>query len=355
MFNLIDRYISRQVIISSLLMLFLLASLRSMFGLLDELGALGRGDYQLSDALLYTGLMFPARLLEFFPMSVLIGALFGLGNMASNSELTVMRAAGMTTWRIAGSAIKASLLLMLLVISISEWIVPHSSKAAHQLRTGAISGGELSFSKTGLWAKKDGQIIQIGNVLSDGQLRDLSLYQLSFEQGLESIIKAEKAVKSDHQWILQNVIETQFFKQQVKTTYQDTRLWVNPLEQSQIDTLTLEPETLNLVGLVDYLEYSRESGLESKALELALWNKILQPVAIAVMMFMAASFVFGPMRNVSMGARILSGVMLGFVFHLANKSFGPVSLVFDFWPLIGALIPLIIFTSVGYWLMKRNS
>lgn len=355
MFSLLDRYIARQVIFASLMMLLLLATLRSFFSLIDELGDLGKGGYQLSDALLYVSLMFPGRLLEFFPMSVLIGALFGMGNLAANSELTVMRAAGVTTWRIAGSTIKASIILMLFVLIIGEAIAPISSKAAQQLRTAAISGGELSVSKTGLWARHQNKIIQIGNILTDGQLRDITIYQLSQNDRLESIVKANNAYKTAEQWQLNQVTEINFSDNQILTQSSESRVWDNPLEQEQLDTLTLEPETLNLVGLFNYIDYLEQNNMESESYVLAAWRKLMQPLAIAVMMFLAVSFVFGPMRDVSMGARILSGVLLGFGFHLASQSFGPISLVFDIWPLLGALLPLLLFASLAYWLMKRNS
>jgi len=354
MIKLVDRYIARQVIVTSLVVLILLVSLRSLFSLLDELGDLDKGSYQLADALLYVGLLIPSRLIEFFPMSVLIGALFGLGSMASNSELTVLRAAGMTTWQIAGSAVKASLILALLVIAISEWIAPASNKSAQQLRTSAISGGGLSFSKTGLWAKRQNEMIQIGSILNDGKLKDISLYQISNIQTIESIIKADSAVYSGENWLLQNVVETQFDEEKVNIIKQNSRIWVNPLAQSQIETLALEPDSLNIIGLLNYLEYLSENQLDAKNFKLAFWRKILLPLSIAIMMFLAASFVFGPMRDVSMGARILSGVMLGFVFHLAVQSFGPISLVYNFWPFVGAIMPLVLFSSLALWLMKKS-
>jgi len=353
MFNLIDRYIARQVISASLLILFLLASLSSLFGLLNELTSLGKGSYQFSDALLYTGLTLPSKLIEFFPMSVLIGALFALGAMASSSELTVMRASGMTTWRIAGSSLKASLILMLVLVLVGEGVAPRATKAAQQLRTAAISGGELSFSQTGLWAKRNNEIIQIGRLLNDGQLRDLTIYQLSLKSRLNRIIQAQQAYQNGTDWVLQGVVETRFYSDKIETTKSPSKIWLQPLAHSQIETLTLEPETLNIAGLLDYIEYLSANALESKPFELALWRKILQPLAIAVMMFLAASFVFGPMRNASMGGRILSGVLLGFVFHLANQSFGPVSLVFNTWPLIGAALPLFIFAGAAWQLMKK--
>lgn len=353
MFNLLDRYIARQVIGASLLMLLLLAALRSLFSLIDELGDLDRGGYQLSDALLFVALMFPSRIMEFFPMSVLIGTLFGLGTMAANSELTVMRAAGVTTWRIAGSAIKSSLILMLLVVVIGELVTPVSSKAAQQLRTSAISGGELSVSRTGLWARYQNQIIQLGNILTDGRLTEVNIYELNDKRSLQKIIKAETAQKQEENWLLHKVTEIEFSEGTIHTTFDETRIWVNPLEQDQLDSLTLEPDTLNLRGLINYIDYLKQNNMQAEVYVLAAWRKLMQPLAIAVMMFVGVSFIFGPMRDVSMGARILSGVMLGFAFHLANQSFGPVSLVFNILPFIGAIIPLLLFTALGYLLMKR--
>ena len=67
MIKIVDRYITRQVVASSLLVLFLLVSLRSLFSLIDQLDDLDKGAYQLSDALLYVGLLIPARINELFP------------------------------------------------------------------------------------------------------------------------------------------------------------------------------------------------------------------------------------------------------------------------------------------------
>ncbi len=325
-----------------------------MFSLLDELGDLGKGVYQISDALLYVSLMFPTWLLEFFPMSVLIGALFGMGSMAANSELTVMRASGMTTWRIAGATIKASFILMVFVVIVGEWLSPVSGRVAQQIRTSAISGGDLSFSKTGLWAKKGQQIIQLGNVLSTGELGKITLYEMNEQNNLVSIVRAEKGQFDGHRWILHKVQEIKFQAEQVVTVNSTRKVWDNPLEDDQLETLVLEPESLNLLGLYNYLNYLSDNNMETREFELALWRKIMQPVSIAVMMFLAVSFIFGPMRSVSMGARILSGVLFGFVFYMANQSFGPISLVFNLPPFLGATLPLIVFAMLGYGLMKRN-
>jgi lipopolysaccharide export system permease protein len=370
MISLIDRYIGRQIIVSSLFVLCMFALLQSAFSFLDEVGKTDRGNYQVSDALLYVWLMLPSRILDFFPMSVLVGSLFALGNLASNSELTVLRAAGMTTWRITGSAIKASLLLMLLVIINSEWIAPQATQSAKQLKVNAISGGDLSFSQSGLWAKQKDQVIQIGKLINANQLQQLTIYQLNQNYQLASILQAENATKItataqpisaeklnllEEQWQLNQVIETIFHADRVETNHSEHRLWFNPLQTEQLNSLALEPESLNIAGLLSYMTYLESNNLETNNYELALWRKFLQPLVIAVMLFLAASFVFGPMRDVSVGAKIMTGIMLGFAFHIANQSFGPVSLVFNFWPFAGAFLPLLLFAGLAYWLMQKNS
>ncbi|MCW8879236.1 MAG: LPS export ABC transporter permease LptG [Kangiellaceae bacterium] len=354
MFNLLDRYITKQLVISSLFILMVITGLQVLLGFLNELGDTGEGSYGVGDAVLFTALMIPARVLEVFPMSVLVGSLSALGTMASNSELTVMRAAGVTTWRIAGSAIKGSLILMVLVVIVSEWVAPASTKAAQQLRAAAVSGGEVSLANNGMWAKGEGKVVHIESLYNDSQLGNITIYQIDDNQ-LTSVLKAERAEQKNDVWELLGVTTVQFRDNKLETNYADKRLWTNPIKQEQLDTLTLEPEMLNIVGIYRYLDYLAENKMETEIFMLAFWRKLMQPLAIAVMIFLATSFVFGPMRDVTMGARILSGVMLGFGFHLANQSFGPISLVYNFPPIFGATIPLLLFSYLAYYLMKKSS
>ncbi|MBV1911475.1 MAG: LPS export ABC transporter permease LptG [Kangiellaceae bacterium] len=354
MFNLMDRYIARHVISASLLILFLLIVLRAMFGLLEESNSIGKGSYQLADALLYVGLMLPQKVLELFPMGVLIGSLFGLGILAANNELTVMRAAGMTTWRIAGSTLKASLILMVCVLVLSEIVAPVASKSAQQLRTSALSDGKISRSATGLWAKRDNQIIHIASIHKSGEMHNLAIYQLDQSFQLMSLIEAKSAVVVDDKWYLMEVAETHFDEGRINKILVPQMEWDNPIDEDNIDTLTLKPEMLNISGLVKYHQYLTSNLLDATEIELAIWQKLLLPISVAIMMLLAASFAFGPMRDVSMGARVLTGVMLGFGFHLVKQSFGPISLIYGASPFLGAVLPLIVFAAFAYGLMRKS-
>jgi len=354
MFNLLDRYIAKRVILASLLILFLLIMLRAIFSVLEESRLIGRGDYEMADAFLYVALMLPQKILELFPMGVLIGSLFGLGMLAANNELTVMRSAGMTTWRIAGATLKASLILMVGVLVLSEIVAPVASKYAQQLRTSSLSDGKVSRSATGLWAKRDNQIIHISSIHKNGEMHSISLFELDKDYQVKKLTEAKTARVTDEKWFLFEVTESHFFSDRVDKKYFDKMNWKNPIDEDNIETLTLKPETLNIKGLLKYKKYLTNNSLDSGEIELAIWQKILLPFSLAIMMILAASFVFGPMRDVSMGARVLTGVMLGFGFHLAKQSFGPISLIYGMSPFIGAIIPLLVFSSLAIWLMRKS-
>jgi lipopolysaccharide export system permease protein len=118
--------------------------------------------------------------------------------------------------------------------------------------------------------------------------------------------------------------------------------------------VTVKPEALSIRGLTEYIAYLENSSQNTERYQLARWRKIFQPISVAVMLLMALSFIFGPLRNASMGARIMLGVLTGFGFFITNEVFGPLSLVYNFPPLIGALLPSVIFLiAAGQLLLRR--
>lgn len=72
------------------------------------------------------------------------------------------------------------------------------------------------------------------------------------------------------------------------------------------------------------------------------------------MLLVALSFIFGPLRSVTMGARMLLGVITGFVFHMTNQVFGPIAQVFHLPPVLGALLPSLLFAAAAIYVMQRQ-
>ena len=138
MFGILDRYIGRSILLTSLLVLLTLVSLASIFTFISELDDVGKGDYTIGRAVQYIFLSIPGQAYLFFAPAVLLGSLLGLGALASNSELTVMRAAGVSVARIIRAVLITGIALVLLIALIGETIMPKTEQIAEKLRLTAI-------------------------------------------------------------------------------------------------------------------------------------------------------------------------------------------------------------------------
>jgi lipopolysaccharide export system permease protein len=109
-----------------------------------------------------------------------------------------------------------------------------------------------------------------------------------------------------------------------------------------------------LSGLADYIEYLKNSNQDPDRYQLAFWRKLFKPVTVAIMMLLALSFVFGPLRSVTMGARILMGIVAGFSFYICDEMFGPITLVYNIPSILGAVVPNTLFAIVAIMLLRRR-
>ncbi|PXB84957.1 LPS export ABC transporter permease LptG, partial [Pseudomonas aeruginosa] len=91
----LDRYIGVTVFVAILAVLGVILGLALLFAFIDELNDIS-ASYGIGDALRFIFLTAPRRAYDMLPMAALIGCLVGLGTLASNSELTIMRAAGVS-------------------------------------------------------------------------------------------------------------------------------------------------------------------------------------------------------------------------------------------------------------------
>lgn len=128
MFGVLDRYIGRTILNTILMTLLMLVSLSGIIKFVDQLRKVGQGDYSAASAGMYTILSIPKDIAVFFPMAALLGALLGLGTLASRSELVVMQASGFTRMQIAASVMKTAIPLVLLTMAIGEWVAPQGEQ-----------------------------------------------------------------------------------------------------------------------------------------------------------------------------------------------------------------------------------
>ncbi|MDG9928560.1 MULTISPECIES: LPS export ABC transporter permease LptG [Pseudomonas] len=348
----LDRYIGTSVFFAIVSVLGIIVGLALLFAFIDELGDLS-DSYGTLQALTYVIMTLPRRAYEMLPMAALIGCLIGLGSLASNSELTIMRAAGVSVGRIVWAVMKPMLVLMLAGVLIGEYLAPWSENQAQAHRALAQGGGEAQSSKHGLWHRQGQEYVHINAVQPNGRLVGVTRYQFDGERRLQSASFARRAEYQGDHWQLEGVQTTRFHENSTEVVEAPAERWDIELNPQLLGTVVLEPEALSVTGLWRYIHYLAEQGLNNGTYWLAFWTKVLQPLVTAALVLMAISFIFGPLRSVTLGQRVFTGVLVGFVFRIAQDLLGPSSLVFGFSPLLAVAVPAAICALAGVFLLRR--
>ncbi|WP_411705348.1 LPS export ABC transporter permease LptG [Edaphovirga cremea] len=357
MFGVLDRYIGRTIFNTIMMTLFMLVSLSGIIKFVDQLRKVGQGSYSAVGAGLYTLLSVPKDIEIFFPMAALLGALLGLGSLATRSELVVMQASGFTRMQIASSVMKTAIPLVLLTMAIGEWVAPAGEQMARNYRAQMMYGGSLLSTQSGLWAKDGSDFIFIERVAGENELSGINIYHFDQENRLQTVRYAAMASfdADAHLWRLSQVDESDLSDSKQITGRQTlSGEWKTNLTPDKLGVVALDPDALSISGLRNYIKYLKQSGQESNRYQLNMWSKIFSPLSVAVMMLMALSFIFGPLRSVPMGVRVVTGICFGFLFYVLDQIFGPLSLVYSIPPILGALLPSMLFLLISIFLLLKR-
>ncbi len=350
----LDRYLAKQVIFSILMVSIALLGFDLFFSLVHELKVVGRSQYTLTAALSYLLLTIPSRMYAMFPWSALIGTLISLGALANHSELVVMRTASFSVGRITWGVVKAALLLLIVVVLVGEGIAPITERIAQSKRTWALSGGQTIQTPYGIWVRQGKEFIHIQSVRTDGELIGVTCYQFDHQRHLKKAFFAESANQNNGQWQLNGVVGTEFSAEKTLPFHKETMHLAQVLEPDILEAaMVRHPERLSLPILWRTIQHRTKNELNTQSYEGAFWVKICQPIVIIMMVFIAVPFVFGPLRSVSMGFRVVAGILVSFVFHTLNTFLTPLAIVYQLPPILAVLLPIFLFTSIGFILLKR--
>ncbi len=352
--RLLDRYIGRSVVVATLVVLSVLLALFTFIAFIAEMKMVGRGDYGTGLALAYVGLGIPRLVYQFMPIAALVGGLAGLGALASHSELTVIRAAGVSIRRITLSVFRAALLLIALAIVMGQWLAPKAERYAQELRTGALTGQPTLQTREGLWFRDGESFVHIRTMLDSQRLVGLRIYRLDARQRLRESLKATVARHDASGWRLVDVLRTRIGDDgPLRIERLEELPWRSTIEPDLLGAVAVRPEHLSIVDLYGYIGFLVDNGLDAARYELVFWRQLMTPVTTLIMLLLALPFIFGPLRSVSLGLRMLVGILLGVGFYIFDQISGYVGLVYGIDPLLCALVPPAAFLALAWLLLRR--
>jgi lipopolysaccharide export system permease protein len=348
-----NRYFWQETSITILMIMLGLLAMFSFFDLIQELNTLGRGNYGINQMLLFVLLSVPGHIYEVVPVAVLVGMMVSLGTLARYSELVVMRVSGLSILDIGITLVKVGLVFTAVTFFVGELITPISEKMAQRMRIQATDSIVAQDFKSGLWVKDGKSFVNVENVLPDATLLNVHIYEFDENFRLRSISNAKKGSFEDERWGLSEVTQTKFNyakkieQNSVQTQFFNKANWRSLIRPELLNVLLVAPEKMsawNLYSFINHLEINKQ---KTTRYEVALWSKMIYPLACIVMVILALPFGFLQQRSSGTSTKIFIGVLLGVIYQIMNRVFIHLGVLNDWPPLMSAITPTILFLIAG--------
>lgn len=351
--SILDRYIGRSILTSTLLVFAVLTALFTFVKFVDALGDLGKATFGLYEVVRYVVLSMPRQASELFPMTALLGATLGLASLAADSELIAMRAAGVSLARLVGSVVKVGIVLVVLAVIVGEVVAPVTEDMAERGRSSALQVSVRQQKDSGLWVRDGQMFVHLGEVLPDLSVLRVNIYAFDVSNHLRLQTSAQRGRYEHDVWRLEDVRQSRLDDGRVRVRRINADDWVSELTPDMLKVFAVKPEGLSIWRLYLYIKHLEQNKQDTGRYDLAFWNKLMSPVAAAVMMVLAVPFVFSQMRSSGVGSRLLIGIMLGLAFYVISRGFGYFGLLYGVPPVLGAVVPTLLFLGIAALMLRR--
>lgn len=341
--KIITRYLLKEITVSVLLIMLALIAMFSFFDLIQELEDLGTGNYGLGKVVLFVMLSAPGHVYEIMPVAVLVGCMYSLGQFARHSELIILRVSGISLSGITVSLLKIGLVFTLLTFCIGELITPLSEKMAQRMRIKATDSVIVQDFMSGLWVKDGNSFVNVEEVLADSTLLNVHIYEFDNTFKLRTSSDAKNGKFAEDQWSLQDVTQIHFEKDTNHIKHLETATWRSLIRPELLNVLLVLPEKMSAWNLYSYIHHLSINKQKTTRYEMALWSKLIYPLACLVMIMLALPFGFIQQRATGASTKIFIGIMLGVLYQILNRTFVHLGLLNDWAPWFSAIMPTALF------------
>ena len=348
------RYLNLELAIPILWIMIGLIGIFSFFDFIQEINDFGKGTYNLLSIFSYVVLSIPGHVYEIVPIAVLIGSMYAIGQLSGNSELTVIRSSGYSIKHIAFTLSFTGLFFTIFTFAVGDLVTPLTEKKAQEIRVTAKESIVTQEFRSGLWIKDSNSFINVEHVFPDSSLSNIHIYEFDNNFHLRTITNAKKANFKESEWKLEDVDQTIFNQDKISTNSLKSANWKSLIKPEMMNVLLVSPEKMSSLGLIHFIKYLKSNRQKVTRYEIALWEKLIYPLASIAMVLFAIPFGFFQERSGGKNVKIFLGILFGIFYQIMNSGFRYIGLLNDWHPLSCAAIPTLIFFSIGVMMIYKT-
>ena len=360
MIKLVDRYVGKSALLGLLAVWVILIVLFISFSSLSEMWLI-QNNNGLNDVAWFITLTVPRMAYQVLPVSALLGVLVGMGGLASANELVAFRTSGVSRLRLTLAALAGTLLIMTPVMIVGEWVAPIAEQEARSFRLSEMMGQAVIGGPRGVWIRDGSDFVNIQRPVLYGsrgnrsvKFQNVVIYSFADGAVLKAITRADNAIHNGQSWILESVSTVHFNDKGAKISLMNQQPWSTEIKPELMDSAISRPALLSLRSLWKYIKYLGENGLDDRAYQEALWEKIMFPFTVMALVMAGISIVFGTEMSHHLGVRLFFGMFLGGLFIVLDNVIQQIGNLYQIPPFISNSLPPVTLAAASILILRRS-
>lgn len=347
LFSTTHSYISRLFLKWFGIVFFGFASIISLFEVIEVLRKLlNRPDVSLFVIVELILSKIPQHLTVLLPFLVLASVMMVLWRLNQSSELTVLRASGISIWQMIGGLVSVVICMGFFFITIINPIQATLTSRLYDLEDKLFGDqhAQVSLQDTGLWLKerhqdKDRIVHSLGVNMGELVFTNISFYEFGNSGHYKKRIMAKSAHLEEGHFILKDV---DIYTEGEERSHHDSLSLETNITEEKIRDSNANPETMNIPQVIKLIDDLEESGLSSIAYRLYLYKQFAKVGLMIVMVFLATSFCLRPPRMGRTGGLVGLCLITGLIFHFFTDFVYALGLGGRIPPLVAVWSPVLI-------------
>jgi len=357
--NLISRYILKKCLINTAMLLFAFAVIYSIVNAIPELGDVGKGSYTTGAMFVYLAALLPSYIYLLIPLAVLIGVMSTMLGLVKNSEYAIIRTSGVSLKDITKVLTIFGIIFAVFTFTLGELIAPKASHFAKLYKLNKMDQKLSTALSSGVWSKDGEQnIINIKQINSNdsSSIDGIQIFAYDDQQQLQTYTTAQSDNwdNKNHVWILKNIIQYKYLPTKIDISHIPQMNWKSSIDPSYFNVLVVSADDMPALGLMKYIKHLKHNHQATNRHEIAMWNKLLYPIACISMAFIAVGFIPNNGRNINLSSKLFLGILIGVAFFFTNKLVGYMAVIFTWNPILSATVPTFILFGIGWYVILKK-